>query len=78
MDYYEVQDIARNAAADACGDLRRELEREAEIDRQDWREMGRDIREGFSELNERVWHIEVKLGIRKPGGQWIGYGESAS
>jgi hypothetical protein len=78
VDYYQAQDIARTAASEACHDLRNELSRESEIDRRDWRESDRDIRDGLSEINERLWHIEVKLGIRHESGRWIGYGNGES
>ena len=39
------------------------------IERQDNRDSHQDIREGLGELNNRIWHIEVKLGIRDESGR---------
>ena len=73
---YEVEQIAEDRAYDAKRDAIREFEEALRIEREDNRTSHQDIRDGVSELADRLWHIEVKLGIRKDNGEWIGYGES--
>lgn len=75
IDYYEAKSIAEDEAAQARRQVLSEVEDMFRIEREDRRESAADIRQGISELNERIWNIEVKLGIREPSGKWIGYGE---
>jgi hypothetical protein len=75
VDRYEVESIAKHEAAEARYEVLREVEEMFRIEREDRRETARDIKDGLYELSQRIWHIEVKLGIREKGGQWIGYGE---
>lgn len=66
---YAAAEKARQAYYDAVNYVDEQF-RQA---REDWRSSDTDIREGISEINERLWHIEVKLGVREPSGYFKGY-----
>lgn len=69
ISYYEAESMAENKAAEARHQVLREVEEMFRIEREDRRETATDIKDGLYELSERVWHIEVKLGIRDESGR---------